>query len=110
MAFWSVVKYTPKNGCLERFLTEAKRLERDIWGDKQQRLSFWLKTTTDEIVQLRASPDMETLIASQDKGLDWLDSVDHLLKKDGDGSRTKAYSGFEIEELRNLGCGQFDFS
>jgi hypothetical protein len=28
--------------------------------------------------------------------LDWLDSVDHLLKKDGDGSRTKAYSGISI--------------
>ena len=110
MAFWSVVKYTPKHGCLERFLTEAKRLERDVWSDKQQRLSFWLKTTTDEIVQLRASPDMESLIASEDKGLDWLDSVDHLLEKDENGSRTKAYSGFEIEELRNLGCGQFDFS
>jgi hypothetical protein len=33
-------------------------------------------------MQLRASPDMETLIASQDKRLDWLDSVDHLLEKD----------------------------
>ena len=72
MTFWSTVKYTPKGGCLER----------DIWGYKQQRLSFWLKTTTDEIMQLRASPDMETLIASQDKRLDWLDSVDHLLEKD----------------------------
>ena len=82
MAFWSTVKYTLKGGCLERFFTEAKRLERDIWGYKQQRLLFWLKTTTDEIMQLRASPDMETLIASQDKRLDWLDSVDHLLEKD----------------------------
>ena len=100
MTFWSTVKYTPKGGCLER----------DIWGYKQQRLSLRLKITTDEIVQLRASPDMESLIASQGKGSGWLDSVEHLLDKDENGSRTQAYSGFEIEELRNLGCGQFDFS
>jgi hypothetical protein len=38
----------------------------------------------------------------QDYGLDWLDSVDHLLEKDSEGSRTKAISAYEIDELRRI--------
>ncbi len=32
--------------------------------------------------------------------MDWLDSVDHLLEKDEEGSRTAAYSGYEVDDLR----------
>ena len=33
----------------------------------------------------------------QIEGLEWLDSVDHLLEYYDDGSRTEAFSGFVIE-------------
>ena len=39
-------------------------------------------------------PNMDVLIEEQDEGLAWLDSVDHLLKKDEHGSRTEAVTGF----------------
>ena len=43
---------------------------------------------------------LDAIIETQDVGLDWLDTVDHLLEKDNDGSRTVAYSGFEVNTLR----------
>ena len=39
-------------------------------------------------------PNMDVLIEEQDEGLAWLDSVDHLLQKDANGSRTEAVTGF----------------
>ena len=51
-------------------------------------------------MQLICKSSMDAIIETQDVGLDWLDTVDHLLEKDNDGSRTVAYSGFEVNTLR----------
>ena len=37
------------------------------------------------------------IVEGQIAGLEWLDSVDHLLEKDEEGSRTQAYSGLEMD-------------
>ena len=50
--------------------------------------------------QLICKPSLDTIVGTQDIGLDWLDIVDHLLEKDEEGSRTAAYSGFEVDDLR----------
>ena len=50
--------------------------------------------------QLICKPSLDTILGTQDIGLDWLDSVDHLLEKDEEGSRTAEYSGFEVDDLR----------
>ena len=42
-------------------------------------------------------PHLESLLDEQIEGLEWLDSVDHLLEYYDDGSRTEAFSGFVIE-------------
>ena len=44
---------------------------------------------------------LDDILSTQDAGLDWLDSVDHLLEKDEEGSRTAAYSGYEVDDLRS---------
>ena len=45
-------------------------------------------------IQVMICPNMDVLVEEQDEGLAWLDSVDHLLKKDKHGSRTEAVTGF----------------
>ena len=49
-----------------------------------------------QIVQIIRSPSIDDIIEGQIGGVAWLDSVDHLLEKDEDGSRTEAFSGIEI--------------
>ena len=88
-------------GALINFLKECHRLETDH-PEGENRFSIWTKTDDDEVIQIAARTGIEHLIDVQDYGLDWLDSVDHLLEKDSEGSRTKAISAYEIDELRRI--------
>ena len=101
MAVWSIVRYKPIEGCVDKFLKECHRLERNH-PDGENRFSIWTKTDEDEVIQIAARTGIDHLIDVQDYGLDWLDSVDHLLEKDSEGSRTKAISAYEIDELRRI--------
>ena len=98
VSYWSVIKYKPQKGCEDEFLENAERLEKELGAS--ERLSVWLKTTDGQVVQLICKSSLDAIIETQDIGLDWLDSVDHLLEKDEEGSRTVAYSGFEVDTLR----------
>tara|TARA_B100000497_G_C7532167_1_gene322670 strand:+ start:155 stop:520 length:366 start_codon:yes stop_codon:yes gene_type:complete len=97
VSYWSVIKYKPKKNCEDEFLKNAERLENEL--GESERLSVWLKTTDGQVVQLICKSSLDAIIETQDIGLDWLDSVDHLLEKDLEGSRTVAYSGFEVDTL-----------
>ena len=101
MAIWTMVKYRPIEGCIDDFLNGAKRLE-DNHPDKDTRFSVWLKTEEDHVVQITVRKTIDQLIDNQDYGLDWLDSVDHFLQKDGSGSRTESWSAYEVDELRRV--------
>ena len=98
VSYWSVIKYQPKKNCEDEFLENAERLENELGAS--ERLSVWLKTTDGQVVQLICKSSLDAIIETQDIGLDWLDTVDHLLEKDTKGSRTVAYSGFEVNTLR----------
>ena len=98
MPYWSVIKYKPKGGCEDEFLRQAERLENEVGDDA--RLSIWLKTTDGQVEQLICKASLNAILGTQDIGLDWLDSVDYLLEKDEEGSRTAAYSGYEVDDLR----------
>ena len=50
-----------------------------------------------EIVQISRLPSIGSIVEGQIEGLKWLDTVDHLLEKDEEGSRTQAYSGLEMD-------------
>ena len=56
-----------------------------------------IELDTGEIVQISRIPRIDAIVEGQIEGLDWLDSVDHLLEKDAEGSRTQAYSVIEID-------------
>jgi hypothetical protein len=47
-------------------------------------------------VQIARMPNLDALLDGQVTGLEWLDSVDHLLDRYESDSRTEAFSGFVI--------------
>ena len=99
MPYWSVIKYKPKEGCENEFLKECDRLKH--LDENDIHLSVILQTTDGHVVQLICKKTLDDILSTQDAGLDWLDSVDHLLEKDEEGSRTAAYSGSEVDDLRS---------
>ena len=96
---WTIIKYKPKEGCEDKFVEGPKRLEQMIEKSKagQEFQNKFIKIDSGEYVQIVALPNLESLLDGQIEGLDWLDSVDHLLEYYEDGSRTEAFSGFVID-------------
>lgn len=57
----------------------------------------FIKLDRGEYVQIAGLPNLESLLDGQFEGLDWLESVNHLLESYEDDSRTEALSGFVID-------------
>ena len=96
---WSVIKYKPKEGCEDEFVQELKRLGAMMKENKPYDfLNTFIRLETGEFVQIARMPNLDALIDGQVQGLEWLDSVDHLLEKYENESRTESFSGFSIGE------------
>ena len=95
---WSIIKYRPKEGCEEEFIEALSRLYSMMRNNKQyDYLNDFIKIEdTGEYVQIARMPSIDALIDGQIVGLDWLDSIDHLLEKYPEESRTEAFSGIKI--------------
>lgn len=93
---WSVIRYKPKEGCEDEFKEGVKRLS-EIMNTNEDVTWSLIELDTGEIVQITRLPSIDVIVEGQIEGLDWLDSVDHLLVKDEEGSRTQAYSSLELE-------------
>ena len=94
---WTVIKYKPKEGCEEDFIKELKRLEESMKKNKEYSfLNTFIRLETGEFVQIAKMPNLDALSDGQVTGLEWLDSVDHLLDRYESDSRTEAFSGFVI--------------
>ena len=95
---WSIIKYKPKQGCEEEFIEALKRLHKLMKDNKNyDYLNNFIKIdTTGEYVQIAKMPSIDALIDGQVAGLEWLDSVDYLLERYPDDSRTEAFSGIKI--------------
>ena len=61
-------------------------------------LNSFIRLETGEFVQIARMPNLDALIDGQVQGLEWLDSVDHLLEKYENESRTESFSGFSVGE------------
>ena len=57
----------------------------------------FIEIDSGEYVQIAGLPNLELLLDGQIEGLDWLESVNHLLESYEDDSRTEAVSGFVID-------------
>mgnify|MGYP001597225917 CR=1 FL=1 len=95
---WTVIKYKPKEGCEEEFLDSLKGLKKMMADNKEYDfVNESIKIDgTGEYVQIARMPNIDAIIDGQIEGLEWLDSVDHLLDKYEDESRTDAFSGISL--------------
>ncbi|MDG2406373.1 MAG: hypothetical protein P8M25_15960 [Paracoccaceae bacterium] len=97
-AFWTIIKYKPKEGCEDEFREELRQLAKMMEENKDYDfINQFIKIDSGEFVQIVRMPDLDSLLDGQIAGLEWLDSVDHLLEKYEEDSRTEAFSGFVVE-------------
>ena len=97
-AFWTIIKYKPKEGCEDEFREELGQLAKMMEENKDYDfINQFIKIDSGEFVQIVQMPDLDSLLDGQIAGLEWLDSVDHLLEKYEEDSRTEAFSGFVVE-------------
>ncbi len=90
---WSIIKFKVKEEHIDEFL-EVKIPKLPNENFKSGRL---IKIDEREFANIIEYENMEKTLDHQDEGLEWLNSVEHLLEWYGD-SRTEASSGIEIHE------------
>ena len=95
-AIWSIIKYKPKAGCEDEFKEDGLVRLAEIMKKYSTTWSM-IELDTGEIVQINRNPNIEATLEGQIEGMEWLDSVDNLLEKDKEGSRTVAFSGLEMD-------------
>ena len=90
---WSIIKFKVKEEHIDEFL-EVKIPKLPNENFKSGRL---IRIDEREFANIIEYENMEKTLDHQDEGLEWLNSVEHLLEWYGD-SRTEASSGIEIHE------------
>ena len=83
-----VVKYRPKKGCFNDFRNELYK--RDYPNCIARHMGF---NENNEFVCLSLMDSIDAALDLESVGTNWLDSVDHLLIKYPNGSRTESFSG-----------------
>ena len=94
---WTVIKYKPKEGCGDDFRDALKRLSEMIKVNNPESLNEYIQIDSGKYVQIVRSPSIDALLDGQEDGLNWLDSVEHLLEMHEDESRTDAFSRVALE-------------
>ncbi|MDC3090416.1 hypothetical protein OA340_00775 [Paracoccaceae bacterium] len=83
-----VVKYRPKEGCFDIFRNEL--YSRDYPNVIARHMGF---NKQNEFVCVSLMESIDAALDLEGVGISWLDSVDHLLVKYPNGSRTESFSG-----------------
>ena len=83
-----IVKYRPKDGCFDQFRTEL--YTREYPNVITRHMGFNKKK---EFVCVSFMESIDAALDLEGVGTSWLDSVDHLLIKYPNGSRTESFSG-----------------
>ena len=83
-----IVKYRPKDGCFDQFRTEL--YTREYPNVITRHMGFNKKN---EFVCVSFMESIDAALDLEGVGTSWLDSVDHLLIKYPNGSRTESFSG-----------------
>ena len=89
------IKYRTKPGCENEFIESLKGVDRS-----QDHCISWTVTSLEngEFMEIVIYNSIDGIVADQDKGVSWLDTVEHLLMKFPNGSRTDANSGIIVDE------------
>ena len=94
MKFWSVIKYKPKEGCEAEFVDGLKRLKEMFEGKGVQN---FIQLGSGEFVEIVGYESIDIMLELRVEGLTWLDSVDRLLERYEEESRTDAFTGNELD-------------
>ena len=86
-----MIKYKPKEGCAGEFIEALRDLKNG--PNKDKRGFRCVQLGTGEIAEIANYENFENMTDLQINGLTWLDSVDHLLGRYEDDSRTSIFSG-----------------
>ena len=86
--FCSIVRYITKPGFLDSMVEEIIKSPSDEAVSQHTIL-----TGDNEIMNISLVPDLEGMVSKEETGVQWLDTVDHMLVKFENGSRTDAISG-----------------
>ena len=86
--FCSIVRFITKPGFLDSMVEELTKAPSD-----ESVSQHTIPTGDNEIMNISLVPDLEGMVSKEETGVQWLDTVDHMLVKFENGSRTDAISG-----------------
>ncbi len=86
--FASIVRYVVKDGFMDKMLEEICD-----GPPPEAAVQYTLQISASEIVNVTMVPELDDMITKEETGVHWLDTVEHMLVKFSNGSRTDACSG-----------------
>ena len=95
--FGSIVRYISKDGCCEMLQNEITKEP-----SREAVAQYTIASGLNEIVNISLVPKLEDMISKEDTGVSWLDTIEDLLVKFPNGSRTDASSGPVLQYLFNV--------
>ena len=86
--FASIVRYVVRDGFMDKMLEELCNTP-----SHEAIAQYTLQISASEIVNVTMVPELDDMITKEETGVNWLDTVEHMLVKFSNGSRTDACSG-----------------
>ena len=86
--FASIVRYVVREGYMNEMLQELKDNP-----SKEAIYQHTIQSDDNEIFNVSMVPDLSDMITKEESGVNWLDTIEHMLVKFPNGSRTDACSG-----------------
>ena len=94
--FASIVRYVIQDGFMDKMLEEI------CDGPSPEAVAqYTLQISASEIVNVTMVPALDDMITKEETGVNWLDTVEHMLVKFSNGSRTDACSGAILFDWHN---------
>ena len=94
--FASIVRYVIQDGFMDKMLGEICD-----GPSPEAQAQYTLQISASEIVNVTMVPELDDMIKKEETGVNWLDTVEHMLVKFSNGSRTDACSGAILFDWHN---------
>ena len=94
--FASIVRFVVKPGHMSSMFDEITKT-----GSEEAVVQYTLQISDSEILNVTMVPELEDMITKEETGVNWLDTVEHMLVKFSNGSRTDACSGAILFDWHN---------
>jgi len=86
--FASIVRYVVRDGFMDEMIEELCNTP-----SHEAIAQYTLQISASEIVNVTMVPELDDMITKEETGVNWLNTVEHMLVKFSNGSRTDACSG-----------------